>query len=86
MLLRRITVFFVLEVGTRRVHILGVTQVPTGDWVSQRARHIMLDLGEQPRSGRHGMDQIDVVGERCVEKSEGGARGSVTVLARYFRA
>jgi putative transposase len=43
-LCKRIYVFVGIEHATRRVHLLGLTQHPTGPWVTQQARTLLMHL------------------------------------------
>jgi len=45
-------VLFFIELGTRRVHLAGVTANPNAAWVAQQARNLLLRLEEQGRRVR----------------------------------
>jgi putative transposase len=50
--LKRFYILFFMELSTRRVHLAGITTNPDGRWMTQQARNLLMELGDdgiQPR-------------------------------------
>ena len=51
-LLKTLYVLFVIEVGTRRVRLAGVTGHPSGPWMTQQARELSMSLAQDGSAPR----------------------------------
>jgi transposase InsO family protein len=50
--LQRVYVLFFIELRSRRVHLAGVTGHPTGFWVAQQARNMVVSFGDRATAWR----------------------------------
>ena len=82
--LGRLYELFFIEVGSRCVHLGGVSARPTGQWVTQQARNLVWHLQDGVFSATHLLHDRD--SKFCVEFDAVFAAERVKVVRLPFRA